>query len=68
MKRSVDSVAVTVRIKILRAHANKVREACELIEAAFEYVTGDYNDGGKNLPQTQIARQYVHTLKTMLES
>jgi hypothetical protein len=27
--------------------ANNVGEACELIEAGFEYVTGDYEDGGK---------------------
>jgi len=27
--------------------AADVKEACELIEAGFEYVTGEYNDGGK---------------------
>ena len=27
--------------------AHNVREAIELIEAGFEYVTGEYNDGGK---------------------
>jgi hypothetical protein len=27
--------------------AHNVGEAIELIEAGFEYVTGEYNDGGK---------------------
>ena len=27
--------------------AHNVREACSLIEAGFEYVTGEYDDGGK---------------------
>ncbi|MGB9959716.1 MAG: tyrosine-type recombinase/integrase [Candidatus Bathyarchaeales archaeon] len=27
--------------------AKNVKEACALIEAGFEYVTGEYNDGGK---------------------
>ncbi len=27
--------------------ATNVKEACKLIEAGFEYVTGEYNDGGK---------------------
>ena len=27
--------------------ANNVKEACILIDAGFEYVTGEYNDGGK---------------------
>jgi hypothetical protein len=27
--------------------AHNVGEACSLIEAGFEYVTGEYNDGGK---------------------
>jgi integrase/predicted RNA-binding Zn-ribbon protein involved in translation (DUF1610 family) len=27
--------------------AHNVGEACQLIEAGFEYVTGEYNDGGK---------------------
>lgn len=27
--------------------ANNVEEATKLIEVGFEYVTGDYNDGGK---------------------
>jgi len=27
--------------------ANNVQEACALIEVGFEYVTGDYHDGGK---------------------
>jgi integrase len=27
--------------------AHNVREACALIETGFEYVTGEYNDGGK---------------------
>jgi hypothetical protein len=27
--------------------AHDVGEACSLIEAGFEYVTGEYNDGGK---------------------
>jgi integrase len=27
--------------------AQNVREACELIEVGFEYVTGEYDDGGK---------------------
>jgi hypothetical protein len=27
--------------------ASNTQEACELIEAGFEYVTGEYNDGGK---------------------
>jgi hypothetical protein len=29
--------------------ASNVNEACDLIETGFEYVTGDYNDGGKIL-------------------
>ena len=27
--------------------ADTVEDACELIEAGFEYVTGEYHDGGK---------------------
>ncbi len=27
--------------------AHNVKEACDLVEASFEYVTGDYHDGGK---------------------
>jgi len=27
--------------------ATNVEEACQLVEAGFEYVTGEYNDGGK---------------------
>jgi len=27
--------------------ANNVEEACRLIEVGFEYVTGEYDDGGK---------------------
>ena len=27
--------------------ATNVEEACKLIEAGFEYVTGEYKDGGK---------------------
>lgn len=27
--------------------ANNVKEVCELVEAGFEYVTGEYDDGGK---------------------
>jgi len=27
--------------------ANNVEEACRLIETGFEYVTGEYADGGK---------------------
>jgi len=27
--------------------ANNIQEACALIEVGFEYVTGDYHDGGK---------------------
>jgi hypothetical protein len=27
--------------------AKTVEEACRLIQVGFEYVTGDYNDGGK---------------------
>jgi RecB family endonuclease NucS len=27
--------------------ARNVKEACALIEAGFEHVTGEYNDGGK---------------------
>jgi hypothetical protein len=27
--------------------AHNVKEACSLIEAGFEYVTGEYDDGGK---------------------
>jgi glycogen debranching enzyme len=33
--------------------AHNVREACALIETGFEYVTGEYNDGGK-IPQTEV--------------
>ena len=29
--------------------AHNVKEACDLVEAGFEYVTGEYNDGGKIL-------------------
>jgi len=27
--------------------ARNTKEACELVEAGFEYVTGEYDDGGK---------------------
>ena len=27
--------------------AMNVKESCELVKAGFQYVTGDYNDGGK---------------------
>lgn len=27
--------------------AHNVEEACKLAEVGFEYVTGEYNDGGK---------------------
>lgn len=27
--------------------ATNVKEACILVDAGFQYVTGDYNDGGK---------------------
>ena len=27
--------------------ARNVKEACSLVEVGFEYVTGEYNDGGK---------------------
>jgi hypothetical protein len=27
--------------------AHNVQEACALVETGFEYVTGEYNDGGK---------------------
>jgi len=27
--------------------ARKVEEACKLVEVGFEYVTGEYEDGGK---------------------
>jgi hypothetical protein len=27
--------------------ANNVKEACELIKSGFQYVTGEYRDGGK---------------------
>lgn len=27
--------------------ADNTKEACALVEAGFEYVTGDYHDGGK---------------------
>ena len=27
--------------------AQNVKEACDLVEVGFEYVTGDYSDGGK---------------------
>jgi hypothetical protein len=29
------------------AVANNVEKACKLVEAGFEYVTGEYGDGGK---------------------
>jgi len=29
------------------AVADNVEKACKLVEAGFEYVTGEYNDGGK---------------------
>lgn len=29
------------------AVAKSVEETCRLIESGFEYVTGEYNDGGK---------------------
>ena len=29
------------------AIATNVKEVCKLIEAGFEYVTGEYSDGGK---------------------
>jgi len=27
--------------------ASNIEEACSLVEVGFEYVTGDYDDGGK---------------------
>ena len=27
--------------------AHNVQEACALVETGFEFITGDYNDGGK---------------------
>ena len=27
--------------------ATNAQEACQLVETGFEYVTGEYNDGGK---------------------
>jgi len=27
--------------------AHNVKEACELVDVGFEFVTGEYNDGGK---------------------
>jgi len=27
--------------------ARNVEEACELVKSGFQYVTGEYNDGGK---------------------
>jgi hypothetical protein len=33
-----------------------VREACTLTEAGFEYVTGEYRDGGKILQKKEIAK------------
>jgi hypothetical protein len=33
--------------------ANNVGEACSLIESEFEYVTGEYNDGGKIFRKNQ---------------
>ena len=27
--------------------ANNVKEACDLVKSGFQYVTGEYNDGGK---------------------
>ena len=27
--------------------AHDVKEACELVDVGFEFVTGEYNDGGK---------------------
>ena len=27
--------------------AHNVKEACDMVEVGFEYVTGDYDDGGK---------------------
>jgi hypothetical protein len=29
------------------AVADSTEKACKLVEAGFEYVTGEYNDGGK---------------------
>jgi len=36
--------------------AHNVEEACRLVEAGFEYVTGDYNNGGKIFRKRKQAR------------
>ncbi|MEM2112289.1 MAG: hypothetical protein QXX08_10520, partial [Candidatus Bathyarchaeia archaeon] len=39
--------AFQIQTRIHLKRRKKVKEACTLIEAGFEYVTGEYNDGGK---------------------
>lgn len=36
--------------------AKTVEEACQLIEVGFEYVTGEYSDGGKVFPKTKMKK------------
>ncbi|MGC9095178.1 MAG: tyrosine-type recombinase/integrase, partial [Candidatus Bathyarchaeia archaeon] len=35
------------KLEYISKVAKNVKEACALIEAGFEYVTGEYDDGGK---------------------
>jgi hypothetical protein len=34
--------------------ASTFQEACELIESSFDYVTGNYNDGGKIFRKKEV--------------
>ena len=45
--------------------AESVEQAMALIEVGFEYITGEYNDGGKNLQETKVtAKDYRIYKKT----
>jgi len=49
--------------------ANNVGEATALTEAGFEYVTGEYNDGGKIFKKLKVGddREYVSTPQNNVE-
>ena len=55
MKRSYSARYIDLEAKIFNSSsdgfttriAHNAGEACSLIESGFDYVTGEYNDGGK---------------------
>ncbi len=43
--------------------ASDVREACALVEASFEHVTGEYTDSGRGLSETEVGMRMPHSGK-----